>query len=41
MPYGKTHFFRKKPGDSHQPWYKNRESLSFCEQVLKLSPVLY
>lgn len=37
MPYGQTHFFRKKPGDSHQPWYKNPERLSFCAQVLKVS----
>jgi hypothetical protein len=41
MPYGKTGFFRKKPGDSHQPWYENRERLSFWAQVLKVSPVLY
>jgi len=41
MPYGKTGVFRKKHGDSHQPWYKNRESLSFYGQVLKVSPVLY
>lgn len=37
MPYGKTGFLRKKPGDSHQPCYKNPERLSFCAQVLKVS----